>query len=196
MGACVQPACLGGQHEGLHEHADIEKAHRVEVFVDGEDQPDRRIEEFIIAAPLRPVRGLIAFGNFQQRIHFLAQRPHPRCVRLLALRHARKLRRRVGRVRLAMGQHFGFQPRADFACHHMHFPRLNIGAGRRTAGERQQFFHERERYGIGFEHAHGFAGMEKLVELHRELRSGNFNARLVAGRGVVCKGPYALSRWE
>ena len=110
---CVKAAC--GQvsrprrarrdHDVLQEHAVVEPAALLHDAVDGEDQPDRRVEEVVVAAVLRVHARLVGLADAEQAVQVPAdlaapvdvgRRPLRRVVGvLLAVRaRARRGRRR------------------------------------------------------------------------------------------------------
>ena len=72
MEAGVEATRTGREHDVLHEHAVIDPTASGHSPIDGEDEPDRRVEEAEVARVLAMHRVLVALGDAEQCIEFEA----------------------------------------------------------------------------------------------------------------------------
>jgi len=173
--AGVEAARARRHHDVLQEHPVVEPAALLHHPNNGENEPDRRVEELVVAAVLGVHPRLVRLADAEQPVQVPAHLapppevrldPLPRVVRILLAVAARLFGIVVG------GDDRRCQARARRARQHVHLPWLGVGAAGSAAGHDKDLLQQRPRHGRGQEGADRPPRCDRVVDDGMRPRRG------------------------
>ena len=183
--AGVEAAGARRDHHVLQEHPVVEPASPLEIAVDREDQPDRRVEEEVVAPVLAVHAGLVAAVDAEEPVQVPADpAPSPE-IGLVPFDRIVAVLLRVRVLLVAVRAQDRVRERLPaLAGQDVNMPRLGVGAAGRAARHGQDLLDRRARHRGGQERAHRAPRRDRAVHRRDVVdRRGRRHAEAAAASG-------------